>query len=210
MSENRQMTMGGIPVDVADEKARADIAAIQSLIPSEASESNQLADKNFVNSTVATNTATFRGTYNLVSDLGLTTSATQQQIVAALATEVDTADNNDYVYVQIPTATSKPTEIARIDRYKFNGTAWGFEYTLNNSGFTADQWAAINSYITSDLVYKLQRLPDSNTLSTLLNGKQDVIPDLAAIRAGAQAGATALQSSDISVGAVITDITTIL
>lgn len=204
------MTMGGIPVDVADETARAAIADIQALIPSEASESNQLADKNFVNSTVATNTATFRGTYNLVSDLGLTTSATQQQIAAALATEVDTAYNNDYVYVQIPTATSKPTEIARIDRYKFNGTEWGFEYTLNNSGFTADQWAAINSYITSDLVYKLQRLPDSNTLATLLNGKQDVISDLAAIRAGAQAGATALQPSDISVGAVITDITTIL
>ena len=210
MSENRQMTMGGIPVDVADETARAAIADIQALIPSEASESNQLADKNFVNSTAATNTATFRGTYNLVSDLGLTISATQQQIAAALATEVDEADNNDYVYVQIPTATSKPTEIARIDRYKFNGTAWGFEYTLNNSGFTADQWAAINSYITSDLVYKLQRLPDSNTLDTLLNGKQDVISDLASIRAGAQAGATALQPSDISVGAVITDITTIL
>ena len=210
MSENRQMTMGGIPVDVADETARAAIADIQALIPSEASESNQLADKNFVNSTAATNTATFRGTYNLVSDLGLTISATQQQIAAALATEVDEADNNDYVYVQIPTATSKPTEIARIDRYKFNGTAWGFEYTLNNSGFTADQWAAINSYITSDLVYKLQRLPDSNTLATLLNGKQDVISDLASIRAGAQAGATALQPSDISVGAVITDITTIL
>ncbi len=210
MSENRQMTMGGIPVDVADETARAAIAAIQALIPSEASESNQLADKNFVNSTVATNTATFRGTYNLVSDLGLTISATQQQIAAALATEVDVADNNDYAYVQIPTSAQRPTEIARIDRYKFNGTAWGFEYTLNNSGFTADQWAAINSYITSDLVYKLQRLPDSNTLSTLLSGKQDVISDLAAIRAGAQAGATALQPSDISVGAVITDITTIL
>ena len=210
MSENRQMTMGGIPVDVADETARAAIADIQALIPSEASESNQLADKNFVNSTVATNTATHRGTYNLVSDLGLTITATQQQIAAALATEVAEADNNDYVYVQIPTAASKPTEIAHIDRYKFNGTAWGFEYTLNNSGFTADQWAAINSYITSDLVYKLQRLPDSNTLSTLLNGKQDVISDLAAIRAGAQAGATALQPSDISVGAVITDITTIL
>lgn len=210
MSGQRQLNINGTPVAVTDPTARAMIAEIQALIPSEASSTNQLADKDFVNSTVATNTATFRGTYNLVSDLGLTISATQQQIAAALATEVDEADNNDYVYVQIPTATSKPTEIAHIDRYKFNGTVWGFEYTLNNSGFTADQWAAINSYITSDLVYKLQRLPDSNTLSTLLIGKQDVISDLPAIRSGAQAGATALQPSDISVGAVITDITTIL
>jgi len=198
MSGQRQLNINGTPVAVTDPTARAMIAEIQALIPSEASESNQLADKDFVNSTAATNTATFRGTYNLVSDLGLTITATQQQIASALATEVDEADNNDYVYVQIPTSAQRPTEIARIDRYKYNGTVWSYEYTLNNSGFTADQWAAINSYITNDLVYKLQRLPDSNTLATLLNGKQDVISDLAAIRSGSQAGATAVQPADLA------------
>lgn len=32
---------------------------------------------------------------------------------------------------------------------------WEFEYTLNNSSFTAAQWAAINSGITESLVSKL-------------------------------------------------------
>lgn len=139
------------------------LSNITSLIPSQASAQNQLADKAFVNSSIATATATFRGTYNLVSDLSLTTSATQQQIAAALSTKMVAlsivADNNDYAYVQIPTADATPTEIAKIEKYKYNGLAWAFEYELNNSGFTAEQWAAINSNITSDKVAKLDALP---------------------------------------------------
>lgn len=127
---------------------------IWALIPSQASSSNQLADKAFVNSSIATATATFRGTYNLVTDLGLTTSATQQQIAAALATKMTalsiTPDTNDYAFVQIPAADATPTVIARVDRYKFNGSEWAYEYSLNNSGFTAAQWAAINSGITAE------------------------------------------------------------
>ena len=130
------------------------IADVWALIPSQASSSNQLADKAFVNSSIATATATFRGTYNLVSDLSLTTSATQQQIAAALATKMTalsiTPDTNDYAFVQVPAADDTPTVIARVDRYKFNGSAWAYEYSLNNSGFTAAQWAAINSGITAE------------------------------------------------------------
>lgn len=161
--------------DVRTTLDKADSAAL--LIPAAASPSNQLADKDFVNSSVATATATHQGTYNLVTDLGLTVSATQQQIATAIAAKMTalgrTPDNNDYVFVQVPTANDKPTEIARIDRYKYNGSAWGFEYSLNNSGFTAAQWAAINSGITSGLVSKLLALPTNSELSTLLNGKTD-------------------------------------
>jgi len=139
----------------------ADLVPITEVIPAAASDTNQLADKNFVNSSIATATATFRGTYNEVTDLGLTTAATEGQIAAALLLEIATADNNDYCFVQIPTADGTPSEIARIDRYKFNGTAWAYEYSLNNSSFTAAQWAAINSGITSSLVTKLSGLPDS-------------------------------------------------
>lgn len=126
------------------------LAPIIALIPAQASSSNQLADKNFVNSSVSTSTATFRGTYNLVSDLMLPVTATQVDIAAALAPIVSGEDKNDYAFVQIPTANDKPTEIARVDRYKYNGSAWGYEFSLNNSGFTAAQWAAINSGITEE------------------------------------------------------------
>ena len=126
--------------------------AIRSLIPAQASEDNKLADKAYVNDKVSTDTATFRGTLNLVTDLELTTEATQGQIATALGTAISGEDKNDYAFVQIPTSDATPTEIARIDRYKYTGLQWTFEYSLNNSGFTAEQWAAINSGITSSLV----------------------------------------------------------
>lgn len=147
--------------------------AIADLIPTQATSSNQLADKDFVNSSIATSTATYRGSYNLVSDLHLTITATNAEIATALATAVATADNNDYSFVQVPTANDKPTEIAKIVRFKNNGTEWGYEYELNNSGYTSDQWAAINSGVTSGLVSKLLALPSNAELTTLLNGKAD-------------------------------------
>ena len=201
-------------IDAEETRARAAeqanataIAGIQAKIPAEASAQNQLADKSFVNSSVATATATFRGTYNEVTDLHLTTAATRENIATALAATIQNADNNDYAFVQIPTADATPTVIARVERYKFNGNTWAFEYELNNSGFTQAQWDAINSTITSGLVAKLSDLPTNSELTTLLAGKQDVISDLATIRSGSAAGATAYQlpgtgvpKSDLSQG----------
>lgn len=143
---------GYIPYDKEAEKDKEHdiaIADINSKIPEEASEENKLA----TDEDVATNSATFRGTYNLVSDLSLTTSATRDQVAAALGTAISECDNNDFCYVEVPTADATPTEIARTDRYKFNGTAWAFEFSL--PGFTASEWAAIESGITGQLVQKL-------------------------------------------------------
>lgn len=160
----------------AAEKQNADdIDALEEKVPSGASSSNKLATESYVDDSVATATATFRGTYNLVSDLHLTVDATEQQIATALALAISTVDNNDYCFVQVPTSSETPTEIKEVDRYKFNGTAWSFEYKLNNSGFTTAQWAAINSGITSGDVTKLAALPTNTQLTTLLNGKQDTL-----------------------------------
>ncbi|MEE0870583.1 MAG: hypothetical protein U0L52_04315 [Bacteroidaceae bacterium] len=189
----------------AEQQNADDIDAIEAKIPAAASAQNKLATEGFVNSSVATATATYRGSFNLVSDLSLTISATEQQIATALAGEITGADNNDYCFVQIPAADATPTVIARVDRYKFDGTAWSFEYSLNNSGFTAAQWDAINSSITSGLVTKLSDLPTNAELTALLQGKQAVIADLAAIRSGAQAGASAYQKP--SSGIPETDLT---
>ena len=137
---------------VDDWSAKADIDAINAKIPEDASSENQLADKAYVDNGIATASATFRGTYNLVSDLELPVTATHAQVATALASEISTADKNDYAFVQIPTSAETPTEIASIDRYKNTGSAWSYEYSINNSGFTTAQWAAINSGITSSLV----------------------------------------------------------
>lgn len=150
---------GYIPYDKEAEKDKEHdlaIADINSKIPEEASGENKLTDHNQVSGDIATASATFRNTYNLVSDLSLTTSATREQVAAALGTTISVADNNDFCYVEVPTADATPTEIARTDRYKFNGTVWGFEFSI--PGFTAAEWAAIESGITSALVQKLENL----------------------------------------------------
>lgn len=144
---------GHIPYDREAEKDKEHdlaIADINSKIPEEASGENKLTDHNQVSGDIATASATFRNTYNLVSDLSLTTSATREQVAAALGTVISVADNNDFCYVEVPTADATPTEIARTNRYKFNGTTWGYEFSI--PGFTAAEWAAIHSGITSLLV----------------------------------------------------------
>ena len=171
--------------------------AVSDLIPAQASASNQLADKDFVNSSVSTATATYQGSYNLVSDLSLTTQASHGQIEDALGGEISGADNNDYAFVQIPTSDSTPTEIAAVERYKFNGTRWSFEYTLNNSGFTAEQWAAVNSGITSGLVAKINALsgnPQSSIASLFGMDSSGNFQNISAANLASVLGAPYLQS----------------
>ena len=100
----------------------------------------------FVNSSISTNTADFKGTFDVVTDLGLTTSATDSQIATALAGKSLSPTNNDYVFVYFDYSTD-PGNIDKYERFKYNGTAWTYEFTLNNSSFTAQQWATINTIL---------------------------------------------------------------
>jgi hypothetical protein len=121
------------------------VTTIESEIPAQASSSNQLADKNFVNSSIATNTATFIGTFNSVAELEAYSGA---------------KDDNDYAFV-ISTDSAGNT---LYNRYKWNGTAWLFEYALNNSSFTANQWAAINSGATTTNIGQIATKADDNAV----------------------------------------------
>lgn len=123
-------------------------------VPAQASKTNQLADKGFVNSSISTATATFKGTFNSVAEL-----------------EQVTADANDYAFV-ISTDSAGNTVY---NRYKYSNGSWLFEYALNNSSFTAAQWAAINSAITSGDVEKLAALPTKAQLDAMLAAKQDTL-----------------------------------
>ena len=113
---------------------RLSYTGISALIPQAATADNQLADKEFVNSSIATATATFRGTF--------------ESLEALKAAE---ADKNDYAFWAHKDADGNTC----YDKYTYDGSAWKFEYRLNNSSFTADQWGAINSGITDTLVTKL-------------------------------------------------------
>lgn len=140
--------------------------AINGVIPAQASTSNQLADKDFVNSSIATNTATY------ISYNGQPFTS-----VAQLQAYTGPHDNNDYAFVVGKDADGNTT----YTRYKYNGktSTWGAEYVLNNSSFTAAQWAAINSGITEALRQKLAALPTAEALNDTLNhleeDKQDTL-----------------------------------
>lgn len=115
---------------------------INSKISPQASSTNQLADKDFVNSSIATATATFRGTVSTISEL-----------------KTLSGDLNDYAFVRVIDTTTGL--VKQFDKYKYTTTAsaetgnWVYEYTLNNSSFTDTQWKAITSGITSDLVTQI-------------------------------------------------------
>ena len=132
-----------------------DIDTINGKIPAAASPQNQLADKQFVNSSIQTATADFKGTFNSKGEL--------DQV---------TANANDYAYV-----VGKDAEGNTVySRYKWvDGKGWVFEYNLNNSSFTAAQWAAIQSGITAMLVQKLDALPTYQVLMQLIGTKQDTL-----------------------------------
>ena len=130
-----------------------DIANIRDLIPNQATSSNQLADKAFVNSSIATNTAYFIGTFNSVAELEAYSGP---------------LTNNDYAFV----ATTDAAGNTLYDRYKYNADTqqWIFEYELNNSSFTAAQWESINSGITSGDVSLIQSaLQPNDNVSELVN-----------------------------------------
>lgn len=145
------------------------IGEINDKIPTQATSENQLADKSFVNSSISTNTAEFKGAYQFYQDLNEDIS----NLDSAIANAGYTAANaNDYCFV----VTLDDGGNTRYNRYKYvtgndNGS-WQFEYYLNNSSFTQAQYTAIQSGITPTLVGKLHALPTNDDLTTSLNSKQ--------------------------------------
>lgn len=104
---------------------------IEGVIPAQANELNELADKNFVNSSISTATATFKGTFDNLTELQQTS-----------------ADLNDYAYFKHTDDNGNTV----YSRYKYSDGAWIFEYDLNTTGFTAEQWATINSGLTANSI----------------------------------------------------------
>lgn len=121
-----------------------DLDAVKAKLPSTASADNQLADKDFVNSSIATNTAHY------ISNNGVEFNSVEE-----LEAYSGAVTPNDYAFVK----GTDEGGIAYYDRYKASVTlgvvTWSKEYRLNNSSFTAAQWAAVNSGITAEILQRL-------------------------------------------------------
>ena len=130
------------------------ITSIEDKIPSQASSSNQLADKSFVNSSIQTNTANFRGNWNTWSDVPSDNVDLYPQDYAG--SRIPTV--NDYLVVENASDYTANT-LSGTWRFKYGGVwetdgknGWIPEYQVNEEPLTSEQLYAINSGITSDKV----------------------------------------------------------
>ena len=136
------------------------ITTIEGKIPSAASSSNQLTDKNYVDNSIATNTA------NYISDNGQ-----PFQSLADLEAYSGPLTNNDYAFV---VSTDSAGNLL-YTRYKYNADQelWAEEYTIANPTFTSTQWAAIDSGVTANDVTQIGT--NKSDIANLQSGKQDAL-----------------------------------
>ena len=118
---------------------------IDGMIPSAADAFNQLADKAFVNSSIANMAANY-----VTSDAQGDNFATKAALLSGpyyYKGQSYTLTNNDYALVE-----SDETKNNARTRYIYDGSQWNFQYIVNDTPFTQAQLDAINSTITSNLV----------------------------------------------------------
>ena len=165
--------------DISNASSR--ITSIEDKIPSQASSSNQLADKSFVNSSIQTNTANFRGNWNTWSDVPSDNVDLYPQDYAG--SRIPTV--NDYLVVENASDYTANT-LSGTWRFKYCGVwetdgknGWIPEYQVNEEPLTSEQVYAINSGITSDKVssYDAHLIDTSNPHSVTKSqvGLGDVI-----------------------------------
>ena len=135
---------------------RSLIQQIQNLIPSQADALNTLADRNFVNSTVQTNTANFRGSYSTWNDVPLNTEEYPEDYGGNKK-----PTQNDYIVV-LDASGYPDKSLTGTWRFKFTGNwdiqsvmGWKPEYQVNREPLTSNQIAALNSNITSEKVEEI-------------------------------------------------------
>ena len=157
-------------IDVVDEK-----------IPAQASASNQLADKAFVNSTVQTSSANFRG--NWANWAAVPTNADDYPVDAD---GNKTPTKNDYLVVQ-DASDYTATTLTGTWRFKYSGewatdgkAGWHPEYQVNETPLTAAQLAALNSGATAALITKLEDIPadaEANAIDSITVNGTAATPD---------------------------------
>lgn len=149
-----------------------DIATINGKIPTQASTSNQLADKNFVNSSVQTATANYRGSWDDWASVPTQASDYPEDYAGSHTPTV-----NDYMVVQDASDYTEET-LEGTWRFKYTGewntngkSGWLPEYQVNETPLTAAQIAAINSGITDTLVAQIST--NQSNISDLTTNKLD-------------------------------------
>lgn len=141
--------MEKLRAEEAEELLKSFIDLINSKIPSAASETNKLADIQYVNESIQTNTAVNRGDFATYAEL----EAYEGPVT-----------RNDYATVR-----DDETHDHECWRYKWNDEeeTWKPEYRINESPMTQAQLAALNSGITEEKVEKLDSVEEGAQVNTV-------------------------------------------
>lgn len=179
--------------------AEGNISSIEGKIPAQASSSNQLADKNFVNSTVQTATANFRGNWATWADVPTNASS-----YPADAQGSKTPTQNDYLVVQ--DATGYNVSNAGTWRFKYSGdwatdgkNGWLPEYQVNETPLTEQQLAALNSGATTTNIGQIATNTTNIGLNTTAIGvNTNAISGLTTRMGTAEGDITAIKNEQIT------------
>lgn len=119
------------------------VDTINGKIPSEASSSNKLADKNYVDDSINQVAA-----YYITRTAAWDAFATKAQLLATTTFYsgwvVRTPTRNDYCIV-----LADETHNWETTRYSYQWSSWEYQYTVNETALTQQQVDALNSWITS-------------------------------------------------------------
>lgn len=132
-------------IDDNKDDADAHFSDINDKIPSQASSTNKLVDRDTMNSSITQNASYFRGNYDTYEELDSIDWQTTDE------DEPYFVSNNDYAIVN-----ADENNNGECWRYKWSYDEveevykWNAEYKVNNSAFTSDQEKAINSGITTE------------------------------------------------------------
>lgn len=162
-----------IGTNAADvQQLQSDVDAIEAMIPNQASAQNPLADKAFVNSSIQTSSAHFRGNWPTWADV-----PTDAALYPVDDDGNTTPTSNDYMVLQ--DASGYPAGDDPLEgtwRFKFSGVwavvgraGWHPEYQVNETPLTAAQLAALNSGATAALIQQI------TANETAIQGKQPKI-----------------------------------
>ena len=161
----------------AADNAQSNITALQTAvntingkIPSQATSSNQLADKAFVNSSINA-LAAYYITKNAAGDPFATKAELNAATTFYSGGAVRTPTTNDYCIVLADETKQSATGVDPTTRYSYQGNQWEYQYTINDTPLTAAQLSAINSGVTSATVSQVAT--NTNNISSLQTGKQD-------------------------------------
>ena len=126
---------------------------ISSIIPADASSTNQVATKAYADAIGERLEARYLG-YDTAGNPFPTHAALTNATTYYYQGQAVAPDTNDITTVTADEDHLNESGVACVTRYRWNGTAWAFEYVINNTGLNEAQLLAVNSGITSTKVAK--------------------------------------------------------